>query len=132
MTAEQARELFRAAPVARLATVNAGGAPHLVPVTFALADADTIITAVDHKRKRTTALQRLANIAANPAVSLLVDHYCDDWDQLWWVRADGLAVVGSFDAAPLIDKYAQYRDRPPNAAVIRVKVSRWSGWRARG
>ncbi len=53
----------------------------------------TLVTAVDHKPKRTTALRRLANIAANPQVSVLVDHYEDDWDRLWWARADGRARV---------------------------------------
>ena len=72
-----------AARVARLATVSATGQPHLVPVTFAV-DGDMIYTAVDHKPKTTTRLRRLANIAANPQVTLLADHYADDWDQLWW------------------------------------------------
>jgi subtilisin family serine protease len=54
---------------------------------------DAIYSAVDHKPKRTTALRRLANVAANPRVALLVDHYDEDWTRLWWVRADGTARV---------------------------------------
>ena len=84
---------FASATVARLATVGATGQPHLVPITFALVDERTLITAVDHKPKRTTRLKRLENIAANPQVSVLVDHYADDWQQLWWARADGRARV---------------------------------------
>ena len=88
VTPAEARGRFAAARVARLATADATGQPHLVPVTFAVAG-DMVYTAVDAKPKRTTALRRLANVAANPRVSLLVDHYDDDWSRLWWVRADG-------------------------------------------
>jgi PPOX class probable F420-dependent enzyme len=119
--------------VARLATVSADGAPHIVPVTFALAG-DVIWTAVDHKPKRTLALKRLANIEANPRVSLLVDEYSDDWSQLWWVRADGTARVAEPGAAsePLAARYPQYRERPPEGPSIAVTVERWSGWSAAG
>lgn len=119
--------------MARLATVGSTGRPHLVPITFALV-ADTLITAVDHKPKRTTALRRLANIEANPQVSVLADHYEEDWDALWWVRADGLARVCK--AAPagaaeaLAQRYPQYRARPPQGPFIVVEVRRFSGWRA--
>src|SRR4051795_978279 len=89
MEATEARTRFAAAHVARLATAGTDGRPHLVPVVFAL-DGDTLYTAVDDvKPKATTRLRRLANIAANPAVALLADHYEDDWSALWWVRADG-------------------------------------------
>jgi PPOX class probable F420-dependent enzyme len=127
-------ELFASATVARLATVGPTGDPHLVPITFALLDERTLVTAVDHKPKRTTALKRLANIAANPQVSVLVDHYEDDWTKLWWVRADGHARVCK--AAPagaaeaLAGRYPQYRDQPPQGPFIVVEVQRFSGWRA--
>ncbi|MEA2223526.1 MAG: hypothetical protein QOH83_1902, partial [Solirubrobacteraceae bacterium] len=65
MTGEEARERFASARVARLASAGADGRPHIVPVVFAL-DGDTIVHAVDGKPKRTRALRRLANIAANP------------------------------------------------------------------
>ena len=83
---------FAHTPVARLATAALDGRPHLVPVVFALRD-DVIYTAVDAKPKTTQRLRRLANIERNPQVSLLVDHYADDWTQLWWVRADGVAAI---------------------------------------
>ena len=128
------RARFAAARVARLATVSPDGAPHLVPVTFAVAG-DVIWTAVDHKPKRTRALRRLANIEANPRVSLLVDEYADDWGALWWARADGMARVVE-DVAEAVDalaaRYPQYRSRPPEGPAIRVDVERWSGWRAGG
>src|SRR5204863_4028838 len=90
--AEEARELLASAAVGRLATVGSDGRPHLVPICFAV-EGSTLFTAVDHKPKRTLALRRLANVAANPAVSVLADHYEDDWSRLWWVRADGVARV---------------------------------------
>ena len=141
MNVPEARARFAAASVARLATVSAHNRPHLVPITFALAGPDTIVTAVDHKPKRTTALRRLANIRANPGVSLLVDHYGDDWAELWWARADGTAIVLEPDDDPaaraaaveaLEQHYDAYRERPPSGAIIVVSVRRWSGWAATG
>ncbi|MEU4450111.1 TIGR03668 family PPOX class F420-dependent oxidoreductase [Nocardioides sp. NPDC023903] len=125
-----ARERFAGARVARLATVSADAAPRIVPIVFALVG-DVIITAVDHKPKSTTRLRRLEDIAANPAVSLLVDAYDDDWSQLWWARADGVARVhATHDLAPLVAKYADYREQPPTGPVIVIEVTRWSSWSA--
>jgi PPOX class probable F420-dependent enzyme len=129
----EARELFASARLARLATADADGVPHVVPLVFAL-DGDTIYSAVDAKPKRTTVLKRLRNVVANPRVALLADHYDDgDWDALWWARADGDGRV--LDAAPdavalLRERYPQYRDAPPEGPVLAVDVRRWSGWRA--
>ena len=128
-------ERFAAARVARLATVGADGAPHLVPVVFAVAGdvipGDMIYSAVDAKPKRHRNLRRLANIAHEPRVSLLVDHYEDDWTRLWWVRADGVAQVreSSPDGlAALRAKYQQYGQSPPAGPFITVRVSRWTAW----
>nr|WP_152864843.1 TIGR03668 family PPOX class F420-dependent oxidoreductase [Streptomyces acidicola] len=142
MAPHEARRRFTGARVARLATVAPGGRPHLVPIVFARHD-DTIVSAVDHKPKKTRQLGRLHNIAVHPAVCLLADAYDEDWDQLWWVRADGGARVVPSDAPGedaraeyteaidlLRQKYAQYRDRPPDGPVLVVTVLRWSGWRA--
>ncbi len=123
------------APVARLATVRPDGRPHVVPITFAL-DGDVIVTAVDHKPKTTTSLQRLRNIDANPVASVLVDHYDDDWSRLWWARGDGRARILVEGAEReraverLVDKYVPYRDRPPRGPVIEVQVDRWAWWSA--
>ena len=121
--------------MARLATADADGRPHLVPIVFAV-DGDTIYNAVDHKPKRTTALKRLANVRANPRVSVLVDHYDDDWTRLWWVRADGVARIlepGHPEALALLrQRYAQYRDAPPEGPVVAIDVTRWSAWTASG
>jgi PPOX class probable F420-dependent enzyme len=132
------QELVRAAPVARLATVRPGGRPHIVPVTFALAAPDLLVTAVDHKPKRSMSLQRLHNIEANPAVSVLIDHYEPDWDRLWWVRLDGDARVVTAEpertalVEPLRRKYEQYAARPPEGPVIVVSLVRVVSWRVPG
>jgi len=126
---------FAGSPVARLATSTPDGVPHLVPVVFAV-DEDVVYTAVDAKPKTTQRLRRLANIEANPQVSLLVDHYADDWTRLWWVRVDGLAAI-HHDGETLHAgyrllraKYAQYQSVPLDGPVIAVSVRRWSGWHA--
>jgi PPOX class probable F420-dependent enzyme len=125
-------ERFAAARVARLATVRRDGAPHLVPITFALVG-DVIYSAVDAKPKRHTRLQRLANIAHEPRVSVLVDRYDDDWTALWWVRADGVARVAPSSPAALealTAKYPQYRATPPPGPFVEIQVGRWSAWSA--
>ena len=132
MDEDEARRRFALARVARLGTVTPRGAPHLVPVVFALAG-DTLWTAVDDKPKRTRGLQRLANLAANPWVSVLVDHYEDDWTRLWWVRADGVAAVREADPvgqAALVSRYEHYQQHPPAGPFVEVRVSRWRWWSA--
>lgn len=136
MNPDECRSRFDGSPVATLATVGAAG-PHLVPIVFAL-DGDRLVSAVDHKPKRTRHLQRLANIAENPAVALLADAYDDDWDKLWWVRADGIAHVITAGPAMrqgtdlLVDRYEQYRNLPPRGPLIVISIQRWSGWSASG
>jgi PPOX class probable F420-dependent enzyme len=131
----EARERFAAARVARLATADAECRPHLVPVVFAVRG-DTVYSAVDAKPKRTTSLRRLANVAENPVVSLLVDHYDDDWERLWWVRADGRGRVldGSVpEAAQAIELLRErYPQQRATGAVLAVDVESWSGWAADG
>ncbi|MBJ7387797.1 MAG: TIGR03668 family PPOX class F420-dependent oxidoreductase [Mycolicibacterium sp.] len=126
---------FAAAPVAVLTTVRPDGAPHVVPVVFAVHD-DVVFTAVDAKRKSTQRLRRLANIEAEPRVSMLVDHYDEDWSQLWWVRADGTATVHeageemAYGYGLLRAKYSQYDRIALDGPVVTVAVHRWSGWHA--
>lgn len=135
MTPDEARSRFTAARVARLATVDPEGTPHIVPVTFAL-EGDRIVSAVDAKPKRGTPLRRLANIAANPRISLLVDDYDEDWRRLWWARADGAArivddgpeLTSAFDL--LRERYAQYRTVGLIGPAVVVDVDRWLGWSA--
>jgi PPOX class probable F420-dependent enzyme len=131
----QARALLASAHIARLASVRPDGAPHLVPVCFALAGG-AIYTAVDAKPKRTRSLARLANIAGDPRVSLLADHYEDDWTRLWWVRVDGDAAVVTDPSereralSALAARYRQYAAERPSGAVIAIAPRRWTGWRS--
>lgn len=136
MTEAEARGRFAAAPVARLATATPDGRPHLVPIVFVLLDEDggTIYHGVDAKPKRHTALRRLSNLDANPRASVLVDHYADDWDTLWWVRADGTArdvdpagPEGHRAVRLLEARYPRFRLL---GRLIAVDVTRWSSWSA--
>ena len=119
--------------VARLATVSEGGKPHIVPMVFAL-DGEIVYFAVDAKPKKSTNLKRLRNIAAHPAVSVLADHYEDDWNKLWWVRVDGTArvVTDGQEARRAIDllavRYAQYRATRPDGPVVAIHIDRITGW----
>ncbi|HEV2935745.1 MAG TPA: TIGR03668 family PPOX class F420-dependent oxidoreductase [Streptosporangiaceae bacterium] len=131
----EARARFATVPVARLGTADAQGRPHVVVVTFVV-EGDAIYTAVDQKPKSGVNLKRLRNVGENPQVTMLADHYSDDWETLWWVRADGRAAILADQrqmAAPLrllANRYPQYRQAPPTGPVLAVTVERWSGWAA--
>jgi PPOX class probable F420-dependent enzyme len=122
--------------IARLATVDPDGRPHLVPIVFALAG-DTLYSAVDAKPKRSRKLRRIENARRRPRVTVLVDHYDEDWTRLWWVRLRGRArVLDSGEEAAralelLIAKYEQYGDTPPALPVLAIDVEEWRGWEAR-
>lgn len=138
MDAAEMRRRLAAARVAHLATVRPDGRPHVVPCCFAF-EGDRLVTAVDAKPKRSTALQRLVNVAATGWATVIVDHYDDaDWSALWWVRAEGPARVVDDPAAVaaavelLAAKYPQYRQHPPPGPVIEVGLVRWRGWNAGG
>lgn len=119
----------------RLASVDAGGIPHVVPFVFAL-DGETVYWAVDRKPKRSKQLKRLENIRANPNVELVVDGYDEDWSTLWWVRAGGPARVledveeqgRALDL--LADKYPQYKQQAPDGPVVAIDLARISSWQA--
>lgn len=133
MDRSEALSRLARARTAHLATVRPDGRPHIVVVTFALVGG-LVVTAIDHKPKRTRDLQRLRNIEANPDVSLLADRYEEDWSDLWWVRVDGKAMIETagetYDLAleALSAKYRQYRQTSPDGPVITVTVDEVSGW----
>ena len=116
-----------------MATAGRDLRPHIVPVTFALGG-ERVVIGIDQKPKTTTKLRRLRNITENPNVAVLCDHYDEDWAQLWWVRADGRAVVlhegearvSAIDA--LAAKYEPYEGDPPHGPVISVQVESLTGW----
>lgn len=131
----EARTRFAAARIAHLATVRPDGAPHVVPVIYAL-EGNTIWLVIDEKPKRHRRLQRLINIGEEPRVSLLVNSYEEDWNRLWWVRADGRARV--VDQVPeleravrlLLNRYPQEREHPPKGPALAVEIGRWRHWSA--
>ena len=123
------------AAVARLATVGADGVVHLVPFCFAVVGA-RLVSAVDHKPKRHTRLQRLADITATGRATVLVDHYEDDWTRLWWIRVTGSAAaeppgsaVDGDARAALVAKYHQYQERPPAGPVWWLALETVTYWR---
>jgi PPOX class probable F420-dependent enzyme len=129
------RRRVAAAPVARLATADPDGRAHLVPIVFVLIG-DTLYSAVDAKPKRSRTLRRIENVRERPDVTVLVDHYEDDWTRLWWVRLRGRArVLDEGDEAEraleaLRAKYEQYQTASPGAPVLAVDVDEWRDWTA--
>src|SRR5438132_5030641 len=122
--------------VAHLATADAQGRPHVVPVCFAYADGCVYI-AIDEKPKRTTRLKRLRNIEKNPQVALVFDRYDEDWSRLAWVMVRGEASVierGPEHEQALVALRARY---PQYAAMalegrpfIRIQPEGVSAWGA--
>lgn len=126
--------------VARLATVDVCGRPHIVPIVFAF-DGRQLFTPLDAKPKRVSAnqLKRVRNIQVNPHVAVLFDEYSDDWRRLAWVQLRGTASLvesgPEWDTAVtlLVARYPQYTavslaGRP----IIVVVAQRVTGWRAGG
>lgn len=135
MISEAERHFLNAARVAHLATADAHGTPHLVPVCYALTG-ETIHITIDEKPKRTDRpLKRLRNIMENPVVALTIDRWDEDWSRLAWVmvhgHADILAHGAEHDAAQgvLREKYPQYRPMALTALpVIAIRIQRILSW----
>ncbi len=135
LTESQVRWLATA-PVGHLATADANGAPHVIPVCYAF-DGRAIYSVLDRKPKSAalTRLRRVKNIQANPQVSLVVDHYEDDWRRLGYVLVFGRAELlldGDERVAAvrlLREKYHQYRDMDVDEnPVIKIVPERIVGW----
>ena len=115
---------------ARLAT-SADNHPHVVPVVF-VRTLGKIFVPIDGKRKSGRKLKRIANIESNAQVCLLLDHYSDDWDELWWVRIDGVAQVCALQdelRELFLQKYRQYLQVGTGKYCIEIepiKISRWA------
>ena len=123
---------------ARLATADAGGAPHVVPVCYALVD-DSFCVTIDEKPKHPNvrAMKRLRNIAENPAVAAVIDRYDEDWSRLAWVMLRGRAEILDDGAehhlaqAALRERYPQYRAmRLEPLPVIALRIARVNAWGA--
>ena len=127
------RRRVHEARVGRLATVRPDGRPHVVPCCFAV-EGEALYSAVDAKPKTSLALRRLENVRVTPSVSLLIDHYSEDWSTLWWIRLDGSAQViesgGRRERAldHLRSKYEQYMRDPPPGPVIAIDITAWRAW----
>src|ERR1700692_789175 len=99
--------------IGHLATADRSASPHLIPVCFAVSS-HRLYSAIDEKPKRGRSLKRLRNIAENPRVAFLADHYDEDWSRLGWVMIDGRAALldegREHEAAKALLKgrYAQY------------------------
>lgn len=111
-----ARRYLETAPLGRLATADAEGRPHVVPVCFALVE-DQVVTPIDEKPQDVSPrnLRRCRDIEENPRVALVVDHYAEDWSRLGWVQLRGTAALVSPDhshhehaVTALRSKYDQY------------------------
>lgn len=119
-------QLLANAPVGRLATANANGVPHVIPVCYALMGG-MVYSVLDQKPKSIslTRLRRVRNILANSQVSLVVDHYEEDWERLWYILISGAAELLEEGAErpaaiqALRAKYPQYRpmDIDPNPVI---------------
>jgi PPOX class probable F420-dependent enzyme len=130
------RGFVEAQRVGRLATADAAGAPHVVPVCFAVLG-DTLYVTIDAKPKRIAggSLKRLRNIAANPSIAFVADRYDEDWSRLGWVMLRGRAEI--LDAgeehdraqAALRARYPQYRAMDLDALpVIALRIVRVTSW----
>jgi PPOX class probable F420-dependent enzyme len=122
--------------VAHLATADGDGVPHVVPVCFTILES-TVYIAIDQKPKSgdPRALKRIQNIAANPSVALIVDHYEDDWQQLAWVMLRGTAeILESGDEREaahtlLRQRYKQYEGMDfLGLPMIAIRIARTSSW----
>ncbi|MPZ99437.1 MAG: TIGR03668 family PPOX class F420-dependent oxidoreductase [Dehalococcoidia bacterium] len=130
------RDFITAQRVARLATLDVAGGPHLVPVCFAEVDG-RLYSIVDEKPKRTTRLRRLDNIQADARVTLLFDRYDEDWTRLAWVMVRGRARVIDAEATAeyrtaldaLRARYEQYRSMSlAGRPVVVVEPERVTSW----
>lgn len=128
-------------PRAVLATLRQGGSAALVPVVFARVGS-ALWSPVDGKPKRSAALSRLADVAREPRVALLLDCYGPDWSRLWWLRVEGRGDVRREAEAPremreasaaLRAKYPQYAETPlflGEPTLLRIEIERVQSWAA--
>jgi PPOX class probable F420-dependent enzyme len=135
MLTDQQRAFLTAQRVARLATADAAGRPHVVPICYALIGDKVYFTIDEKPKKKPRALKRLANLRANPFAALVVDRYDEDWSRLGWVMVRGAAEV--LEAGPEHDEaQAALHQRYPQLAamciealpVVAVRIDHASSW----
>jgi PPOX class probable F420-dependent enzyme len=119
MLTDRQRTFVAAHRVARLASADAAGSPHVVPICYALIG-DTVYFTIDEKPKKAPArLKRLANLRANPRAALVVDRYEEDWSRLGWVMMQGVAQI-LLEGAEHDQAQAALRARYPQLAGMQI------------
>ena len=135
---EPVRRFILSHAVARLATADKNGQPHVIPFCYAF-DGDRFYFVVDEKPKRQTGkpLKRIRNMLENPQVALVIDDYSDDWTQLAYVLVSGSPQVVDDEAeyatalALLRDRYPQYRTMLLSFArntMVRISPNKILAW----
>jgi PPOX class probable F420-dependent enzyme len=135
MLSEQQARFLTSRRVGHLATADARGRPHLVPVCFVVSEGALYIT-IDQKPKGDPrALKRLTNIIENPVAAFVADHYDEDWTRLGWVMLRGPAEILAEGAehdraqALLRSRYPQYRGMELDGLpVIALRIQRITSW----
>jgi PPOX class probable F420-dependent enzyme len=113
-----------------LSTIHPERGVDAVPVVFVVRDGNALVPIDTVKPKSTTRLQRLVNIEHDPRCVLLVEHYDDDWSQLWWVRVHATATVRDRAPDDPFHRFAAYAEPASVAAVIELAPTAMTGWSA--
>ncbi len=132
---ERQRRFLEASRVGHLATADAGGMPHLIPVCYAVEEANLYITVDQKPKRRDIPLKRIRNILENPQAAFIVDRWDEDWSRLGWVMLRGPAEIlhggPEHDRAQalLTERYPQYRAMNlAGLPVIALRIARASDW----
>lgn len=127
------KEVLDATSRGFLTTVT-GNVPHVVPVVFVRLDT-LVFCPIDGKPKSKGILQRVRNLQANPHAALVLDHYSDDWEKLWWLRLDCQASIESMSsevAELLKQKYKGYQVYDVGSSLIELSCYNWNFWSMSG
>jgi PPOX class probable F420-dependent enzyme len=135
MLSDVQRRFLDKGRVGRLATADRSGAPHVIPVCYAVAE-DTLYVTIDEKpKRRDVPLKRVRNILENPQAAFVADHYDEDWRRLGWIMLRGRAEIlddgAEHDRAQelLRARYPQYRAMNlTDLPVIALRIARAIGW----
>ena len=136
MLSPEQNAFLKAHPVARLATADAGGIPHVIPVCYVIVG-ETLYSGIDEKPKSASSkpLKRIRNLLENPKAAVVVDRYDDDWNQLGWIMMRGTAeILRDWDEQTraheaLRRRYPQYREMHlEQLPVIAIRIKRVVSW----
>ena len=135
MLSERQRRFLDQSRVGHLATADAGGMPHVIPVCYAVEGATLYITIDEKPKRQDIPLKRVRNILENPQVAFVADHWDEDWSRLGWVMLRGSAEILDSGAehdhaqALLIERYPQYRTMHlADLPVIALRIARATDW----